>query len=511
VLWVALRRLLTEGPDQQRIIVLGLAEYDSLSADALSVITTLTTFISSTERRLKLLIIQPHNKSENIEETHPNEVSLKPEEMKSALLSDVESWIDRAVDSRPGLHEAKPQISSALTRHYEAHQDFLLPIAYLSTLCVRPQLSRRQLDIDGGLLLGPGRFTWLESIIAPIRSHIPFEATYTSAQVMLSLVRVSARPLTTLELAAALVVVHSAADSVSTADNMALDIEYDLRVCLAGLVHEEGGYLRPSHPILGHSLCNGQLDRELTSAIPTISIETHMEMAVMCLRYMDYWVKSNPDAETGHENTSASKWPFLNYAVNFWRWHYTQAVSQGSQNPDINPFVENWGLVKFWMTMWSRIHHLAFEETVSALKDGTLLHPAVISATFNVSLPVALRVAPAAAQVLSIAVNDEELAILWTLWGSERGGEDGDSRSAQRDSWKDKLTSPSRLPILLKLFPHAPLETFQLLKSDPRFVANNTKLLLPTAIRQGVSSVVSYCFDLPNIDDALVLELPWIS
>lgn len=291
---------------------------------------------------------------------------------------------------------------------------------------------------------------------------------------------------------------------------MPLDIEYDLRVCLAGLVHEEGGYLRPSHPILGHSLCNGQLDRELTSAIPTISIETHMEMAVMCLRYMDYWVKSNPGAEIGHDNTSASKWPFLNYAVNFWRWHYTQAVSQGSQNPDINTFVENWGLVKFWMTMWSRIHHLAIEETVSALKDGTLLHPAVLSATFNVSLPVALRVAPAA-QVLSIAVNDEELAILWTLWGSERGGEDGDSRSAQRDSWKDKLTSPSRLPILLKLFPHAPLETFHLLKSDPRFVVNNTKLLLPTAIRQGVSSVVSYCFDLPNIDDALVLKLPWIS
>ena len=510
VLWAALKSLLaTEDLKQQHMIVLGFTGPDSLTPEVLSVVRRLPEFMNSTERRQKLLVVHPHYKSEDIMGAHLNEAFLGTEEVRSAVLADFDSWIDLLVNSRTALRDMKPQILSTVTRCYEAHQDPQLLIAYLSTLYDRAGLSRSQLDVDSVLLLSPEPSKWLEFIMASIFVHRPCSAAYAST--ILSLVRVSERPLSTKELATAFAVVHSAPDFVGIDDDIPLDIEYDLHTCLAGLVSEEGGYLRPSHPILVQSLSGGKPDRGSTSTIPSVSAGAHTDMAICCLKYMLYWKRSNPDAKIDDNNTSTLDGPFLDYAVSFWLWHYAQGVSQGSANPDINPLLEDWDLVRFWMTMWSRKHYLAMGETVSTRNDESLLRPTLISTTFNVDFAECFNIALVAAQILPIADDDEEMAVLWALWCSEEDSKDDDGRNARRDLWKDKLTSHSRLPILLKLFPHAPLQTFRLLDTNPEFVADYTNVLLPTAIRQGILSIVSACFDHQNMNDDLILKLPWVS
>ncbi|KAN0069329.1 Ankyrin repeat-containing domain protein [Elaphomyces granulatus] len=119
-------------------------------------------------------------------------------------------------------------------------------------------------------------------------------------------------------------------------------------------------------------------------------------------------------------------------------------------------------------------------------------------------MPVAIRASLAASHVLFLVDGDEDLAVLWTLWRLN-------DNSVQRDTWKERLTSASHLSALLELFPRAPLETFQLLKSNPDFVAAKAETILSTAIRQGVTTVVSYFFDLLKPDNPLVFHLPWQS
>jgi ankyrin repeat protein len=521
VLWALLQLLLTsDRRHTRRIVAVCFCGDASPSTDEISIVKRLTCFISGTGRHLKLLIILPNHTALDLDKHFPWKEDLKdadtadplfeeipfwadaarqmthfslkldPEatDIKMALFDDIQSWVDDVTTARPPLMAVKDRILSNIDSHYN---DPLLIVCYLRHLESCLWITQQQLKDDEELLSAPEHFIRSIMDIVP-RAHGSFVGN------ALAVAFHASRTLTTTELTTALAVEGTEVHSNAIDQKALLDIEYDLHHSLPGLIHVEEKFIRLSH----HSL-KTILDGTTAPPPPSWIIpipQADMKLAYICLRYIAIWTNCQQGQKIDSDNTSVDEWPLLDYAVRFWHVHYQQAMEKGVKDDQIRPFVENWDVVKSWITLWSYIQPWGTSEQEPSAK----LCPTEIAAKFKISIPIAINVSLLATQILPLTDDDYDFAALWAVWQL-------DSNTAHQMPWIEKLKDSSILSPLLGVFPRAPLETFRQLDAANSVNAENAGIMLSSAVRQGVTTVAESCFDMITLNVAVAAELPWFS
>src|SRR5690625_1656205 len=65
----------------------------------------------------------------------------------------------------------------------------------------------------------------------------------------------------------------------------------------------------------------------------------HAEMVRICLGYLEMvWRKSGSETACNNDDLSLLQYPFLEYAINYWRWHYSEAYSRDSDDGSFDTF-----------------------------------------------------------------------------------------------------------------------------------------------------------------------------
>lgn len=493
VLWGVLRELLTCRLFTQHIIAVTLCGADSSFTDEIKVLGGLLDFFACTQFPMKLLVILSDEKNIELEGDFSLEVKLESAELKDALLDDYRCWLDAATQAIPSLKAQEDLILSNITSHY---QNPLLIISYLHYLGSRTWITKHQLEADSKLFTKPETFFLsVLDMVRPIHRGLVINA--------LRLVIYAARRLTMAELATALTVKCAGIDSYSLDQQLPLNITHFVRSVLAGLIVEHKDTLYILNCSL-QAILEGPKEQSTPEWVVT-GLNADMELAIICLRYLSIWKGSRGDKTVESSDVSSDKWPFLYYAVKYWHRHFQRAMKSGGGYDEIQPFVEDWELIKSWMKLWLQIHPGEMRD-VSSPEPSSSLRPTEISTVFNIDIPLAVEASLLATRSLSLMDGDETPAALWAVWQLV-----ADKTIHSLQTWPERFPKSAVLPRLLQVFPRAPVETFRLLEeADQGFITEHARTLLLPALNQGVTTIIEYCIPLIATPEELY-GLPWLS
>ncbi|KAE8440733.1 hypothetical protein EG329_006628 [Mollisiaceae sp. DMI_Dod_QoI] len=497
VLWSLLKTLLTAKSKTSKLLAICFLGGNLLSKDEFTALDNLKNFFDSTESRLKLLVVLPSQATQDIDGASSLEVNLEDSSIKEAILEDEESWLKSLLASRPLLRVVGSQILANLSYHYK---DPLLLTAYLRFLGRRSWVTKRQLEADNELLFDEDAF------FRSMLDQIP-EAETSITSTLLSMVSSAARPLQLAEVASTVPLATLIdAGNVDSFEKIALlDIGFDLRRSLAGIIDDvptdgKATFVCISHPSL-LAIVDGKAIVPGPSWLEDV-FESHMKMATLCLKYVAAWAERQGGRPLVAGDVSTEKWPFLDYAVRFWPWHYQRALSGKVKEDTTKPLVSDWELVTSWMTLWSHIQPLKMrQENLHKLEK---LRPATIEATFKIGYLNAFQASHTATKVLSLMDDHEEMATLWAVWLL-------DPCNTPDVTLLARIPHPSGPSALLKVLALAPVKTLRLLEDNQAFIGDNCKAILSTAISQGATDIAIDCFSRLSLTEQEVVDLPWSS
>ncbi|KAK6355546.1 hypothetical protein TWF696_004645 [Orbilia brochopaga] len=509
MLWLLLQKLLTLWKNDQRVFIVCLPP-DFRSQECLATLQRLVDFTKATERNIKTLVVLGASQTAGLDKPQSLTVDLEDKEIKAVLVADVKSWLGDVAKSHPYLErtELNEELCSTIDRYLGQP---LLLLSYLQTLRNRTWISKAQLRADSDLLSTPGRY--LASIILP---RIPAGDMFLVGNALGFMSR-SCRPLTTTELAAALSVARLSPDSEHLEDHLLLDIDFDSRHSLAGLVHIENARIWPLPSLLApsedailnsyHADGDGPLAEHLPAAMvswlqkdPVLD----MNLAFVCLRYISIYAEQQaPSANFDYSNV-AERWPFLDYAVRFWHGHYSRARREGVLVEKVQQLIDRMpGIIQ---SRWRALHAVipTWAPRIYDFKGGQAAEHH-ISEKFNLENPDHFSVASLAARLISVMDGNESSANIWSTWVLYRNPD------ISAPGWLSNTASSHNPSSVMKAFSYAPDHTFQLLLATPEFVQQNVRAILEVAIQQGALSIVEYCLGLLTLDEKLVLEMPLAS
>tara|TARA_R110002003_G_scaffold52_23_gene4563 strand:+ start:19919 stop:21244 length:1326 start_codon:yes stop_codon:yes gene_type:complete len=226
LLWALLQCLLTTGEDKHLLLALSLP-FDPNGADTfpLTTVKRLLRLTRSTERTIQIvLILEPgriHGSS--IETSYTLNVNMADSTAKESLRIDMLSWLAAMPIRQPLLRVLGDEIVTALSQRLSQ------PLSIFSTLCAlhnRQWLSEHQLTTDLALVCGT----------SSILTRTP-EADRLLIVDSISVLRYCERPLAIRELADALAIAQCPSSVRQLKEKSPLDLEFDLRHSLSGLVH----------------------------------------------------------------------------------------------------------------------------------------------------------------------------------------------------------------------------------------------------------------------------------
>lgn len=337
-----------------------------------------------------------------------------------------------------------------------------------------------------------------DSLTCSILDTIP-PSLRPSAAAAISVIHCASRALTAAEVSSALAVEIASVDLESINQNSLIDIEFDFRRSLAGLVYEKEGYFYILHPSLKNILNHKAPDSSLSWL--NTDPQAEMKMASICLQSISTWTQYQEGRKIVEEDISAEKWPLLDYAVKFWHEYFERAMDASAKAADIKLVVRDWGVVRSWMQLWRYVHSCPESEKDIDLSASRLYEIAI---SFEIAVPKAIQAILLILQALPLLDGNEKLAGIWVAWQLNND-------RPIPGSWKQTLQDSASLSILLNILSLAPWQTFQLLDMNKTFVTSNGKAILLIALQQGVVAIVERCWPLVLSDEVFTAKLPWVS
>lgn len=490
VLWRLLRLLLISFPRTPHlVVVLFLDEKSSSSNDAILTVQKLTDFVRNLSKPLKIFIVTPSDIRPDMSHLTGLTLSLDDLTTKEALYRDLRSWATDVLEERPSIQR---HVDCAILNDANCYQDAVLSSSYLQYLATHPRITGKRIRKLQATLHQP------ENLFFEILQGIG-ETEKLFVGTTLSLVNCAARPLTVIELTTALGMMSADTGSGSLEENAILDIQFDIRHSLAGLIVGHGKYVGFAHPAI-QSIVNQQTKLPLLPGMMARP-QFDVKLASACLKYIDIWTKSLTGDEADNDNTNVGKWPMLDYATRYWLLHYQRASMDHTEDDELRSYLEQWALLRSWMKLWSCNH-----PCVSSIEGSTdELKPTEFTKMFNLSLPTAIETSLLANMILPIVDWNETAAILWSV--SQCG-----KVKVLEAAWIEKLKEPSTRASLLKGLSLAPLSTFFLLR-DAKIVFTEAEVekIFTTGVTQGVAEIADHCFALEPLKDTPVTERMWFA
>lgn len=495
-LWTLLRTLLVSGP-QKHTIELGfsaLREESTFSEEA-KVLKKLAKFLKATEMPLKVIVAVPAEVNVDLDAAYPLEIRLEQDHFKDALSKDIASWIDHAIESRPGLKRVQDRISMLAHKHYD---NPLLVASYLQHTKNRQLVTTKLIDKDEQLLSD------LDLLFQSVLDAIP-DIHRPLITMIIAIVCHAARPLTVDELATIIAIENSREDLDSMDLNLPLGLSGVLRDYLAAILDINEQSLQLSRPFQYLTEQNDFKEPTLSSKQwPWLGDgpKINMQMAHICVQYISFWKTKNEDGTNTLSAVSPHEWTLLDYAVRFWHVHYQRAVD--AEDIGILSLIEQGDFLRTWLHLWPRSH--PWETTHSMSSDKIQILNTM--SRFNFSISTAIKATLLAKLVLSEMDEDEDAALVWAAWQLDHQNHQNHQNPA---TWLEQHGEGTKFSSLIKGFPRAPYETFLLLGADDAFLEENASVILSCALERGISSIVDRCLDVITLDKTSVQELPWLS
>ncbi|KAI4644047.1 uncharacterized protein J4E78_009630 [Alternaria triticimaculans] len=502
LMWALLHRLLTQGGNLPRLLVLSLPfESSSAQNSLLADLERLLDLMDNTDRRIKLLLLVGHTIQNDIvktrntfmEECQTMEIDILESSTQQAFQADLQSHFTTRFAARPSLQEDGDEMISTIMQH---GLDPLSAISTLDAMSNRPWLFLPRSEVKSALVHDT------PSIVA----RIP-EADRSIIAQILSILRYCARPLTLRELSEALTAGDESALAPSEG-KVAWDITYGLSQSLAGIVRVEDDLVRLLPACPADSAGQQRLSLDDAAGWLDLGPAAEMRLALLCLRCISTSSTVIESVKAGDEDAIDKKMPFLNYAASFWYYHYIRAVENGGANNKVAKlrFYEPI-IINTWLGLQGSFYSSSLmalsEENPNELDE---LSPFAIAEEFGIRLSDAMTVVD--------LVECQLLTVKRDVHGA-RGFLLGDEKS-----WKDVSPAKDRLN---KAFSHCsptslvsgsvylPESAFNLLRADPDVVRKNAMSLLNTAVRQANSELVKACLPHVTVDIKLLSLLPYDS
>lgn len=305
------------------------------------------------------------------------------------------------------------------------------------------------------------------------------------------------RPLSASELASALAL----SEPGTVGWNPILDFEYVLNHVLAGLVMtvscDGQDFIHPGHAQWPPLIVD---DCGITPSWLITGPEAHLRVALISIEYIKAWTGAVA------EDAVVGKWPFLDYAVRFWHWHYLQApdgrYGYYEELDIIAKSATDWDLIKHWLRLLSGRQPWRLIE--SELQHSSPLQPGEIT-ELEIRPAKAVEVCLLAFQLLPTIrydqTYDQYSARDFALWLLRTGKGHFGAQSFGRET---------RESLLLTGLTWSLSRIYSLLRGQDLGV-DDLKAVLKSAIRQGSYSVANSCIERLGHVKILADELPWES
>ncbi|KAI4209516.1 MAG: hypothetical protein LQ351_007551 [Letrouitia transgressa] len=489
VLWRLLRLLLVSFPRTPLlVVVLFLDEKSSSFADEILTLRKFTDFIQNLSKAMKIFIVTPSDICSDMGQSVGLRLDLDDLNFREELSVDLRSWVTDVLEERPLIQRNN---DCDILKIADCYQDALLLASYLHYLATHARITEKRIRKLQDTLHQP------ENLFIEILKGIN-ETERSFVGTTLAIVNCAARPLTVIELTTALGMMSADISSGSLEENAIMDIQFDIRHSLAGLIVGHGKYVGFAHPAI-QSIINQQTKLPRPFEI-IVGPQFDAKMARACLRYIDIWTQNFTSDKADNDNTNVDKWPMLDYATRYWLLHYQRASIDHTVNNEIHPYIEKWPLLKSWMKLWSRSHScvLNIEKPIDELQ------PTELTKMFSLNLSTAIEVSLLANMILPVVDYNESAAVLWSI------GQIGREKVLEA-AWSEKLKEPSTRASLLKGLPLAPLDTFFLLRGTTSvFTLAEVEKIFTTGVTQGVPEIVDYCFAFEQFKETPLTEKMWL-
>ena len=488
-LWALLRCLLMAIPQRPHALLVICFGDSSPSIDEISIINMIIDFRNNLSKSLGIFVASQTKIFPSVD--YPFQLHLNPDstEVRAACSRDLDSWITYLTEMRPSL---KNLDSLDMSNLVDLYPDYLAFASCFERLQTKSWITKRGFQLDRELTSRPETLFFHFLAMIPKRER-PFVGG------TLALVRSAARLFTVPELEAAHMMIRAEMDSYHIKKNVVLDIEFDLRHSLAGLIRIQGNSVCYSHPAI-----QAVLDSRSQSPPPSWIMtrkESDMKLAIICLRYISAWADDHGGSQIENPKVMAEQWPMLNYAVKHWLLHYHRAAFSDAKSSVVRSYVENWDFIKTLMNLWFDMHPVYARPQELTER----LSPIEIAKSFKLTICEAMKVTFIASIILPVVGNDEDAAILWSIGTLDRSKIVG-------TSWTEKIKNPSIMASLLRALDYDPLSTFHLLlEADTAFITENAPAIFTVGVTQGVTEIVEHFIARETFIEKSVLQNAWLS
>ena len=496
MLLALLQRLMGSGENKSRAIVLGFPLDSPALKAALPFIERLLEWTQSTERNIRvLLVLGPEAlKAKGLETPHSLTVDVMASTFHEGLRADVEAWSKGLGRARPSLEQHRDDLVSLLLRqHFDSP---LLLFSAVHALQYLPWISRDRC----ARIPATSPVASLDSFSEQVS-----ELEKPSRVDIIAILWHSRRPLTVVELADALSTKEPSSTKATRCDSKLLDIGGDLNRKLPGLVYIENdiAWYLPSYLPLPPTPAADNSPHDL-SPWPNMGPLFEMRLSYICLEYIAMW-QEHEGTTSPKGKTFAQEYAFLDYSVNFWYQHFSNASRNGAPETEVLRLLhQNPKIIPTWLNL-----QRAFDPSIGKLTDrmaATIDHELEISSVaerFGVSLGVAVGVVNMAARLLPSLRGDVVNAITLSLWDYQKNGENGHSAVA----WMNDTGSTFEGSTVAQAFAHMPETTWDLLLAQENYIQQHARELLEAAVRQGNPTVVNACLRHVQANAALMSDL----
>ncbi|RSL90277.1 hypothetical protein CEP52_014627 [Fusarium oligoseptatum] len=442
--------------------------------------------VTSVDCTFKLLIVHDNGAA----------TAFKKPTMKSTLdvsnshiQESIEADAMRSLDiSNPDLDAIRLSIREILPAAYSDPLRLACFIRHLQA----PGVLKRQRLVDGLRLLSAP-----DELVPTVLQHTP-DSEKKNVRDSLLIVAHALRPLTLLELGAAIATGAREEETQSTPcqRSLPIDTHHDLLDYFASLVRTERDSIQ-----LVHSTVRNLLDENQSTFNPWYRPQTHPQLGMtkLCLQCIEMSLQpqdrggrldSDSEMADSQEDERLSPpvptQPFLEYAVLNWPFHFSQALSASPDPASISHIVALLSdeLVNEWLGLWVKLRCPAVH---SSLQPSARLSPLELRDTYQIPLDSALMASVEALNSLVALDYSEDLAILWGV--SKAVGVE-----AGAGMWNDDMHYVSKDPnILLRLFGIDPQLAFELLAAiDTGYIDRHLACVLSQDVHFGGHCVLEY-------------------
>ncbi|GAP93464.1 hypothetical protein SAMD00023353_13200050 [Rosellinia necatrix] len=502
MLWTLLQYLLTNGENKHQVLALSFP-IDSPNAQTFRpIIEQLLHLAKSTERNIQIIILHSCDNNLTFDTPYRTTINMMDGGTQESLRTDISSWFDGAIRARPSLRTLREQILLPLLRQLDQP---LVAFSALYALQNRPWISEYQL-MAGHTLLGS---------MDLLLQRIP-ECDRPLAADVLGILCYCSRPLRTTELAEALFTAQYLSSITESKERLIINIEFDLRQMLPGLVYIESDLV---WSLFSHLTCSSAQDQrspEKTPAWLDLGPNAEMRLASICLRYISSWSQLNTveGVPNVSKNNVDKQGYFLNYATFFWFHHYSRAHQRGASGKEIVQLLQDKpGLIQLWFDLQCAFEPLRIRVTDQVKVAGTSwFSPIHMAREFDIEIHDAIAVVNMASQTLTAMENDLPSAMALSRWHFR-------CQMAETNAlaWIEENKIQLNPKSLTQAFAIIPKTAFDLLLASQDGIKQNASLVLSTAIRQGDSLIVEECLRHMNPDIQSItaisspLEGRWVS